>query len=189
MNLFEFCEKFNISLRKARLMQKADVLRLDENTSEIATRIRDLLAKGQPLTAEQLCALVEEPSLVLDLGRYSGRAQAQLDALGNVKAEIAPKQVVAYISDAARGDREAVSVLVDWLKSVIPARPVSHSYLAVRLLLGLAPSVRGFDVPRLPRALFECRKRAEFANWWQVSRNGTRSNTFYAQPAKKEFDL
>ena len=58
MNLFEFTEKFKISLRKARAMEKAGVLRLDENTNERATEIRLLLSKGQPLTAAQLCELV-----------------------------------------------------------------------------------------------------------------------------------
>lgn len=191
MNIFEFCDRFGISLRKAREMVKADVLRIDETTSEIGAEIRHLLTRGQPLTAAQLCAMIEEPGLVLDLGRYAGKAQEQIDALGNAKQEAAPKHVAAYISEAARGDREAVGILIEWAQSVIPARPVSHSFLAVRLLLGLAPSVRGFDVPRIPRALLECRKRGEFADWFEVSYSGTRAKTFYRRPAKKpvKFDL
>lgn len=192
MNLFEFCEKFKISLSKARAMLKADVLRLDENTSELAQEVRHLISRGQPLTAAHLCAMIEEPGLVLDLGRYAGKAQEQLDALGNAKAGAAPKQVAAYISEAARGDREAVAVLVEWLKDIIPAKPVAHSFIAVRLLLGLAPSVRKFDVPRIPRALHECRKSEAFADWFEVSYSGTRARTFYRKPAKKpvvNFDL
>ena len=192
MNLFEFTEKFKISLRKARAMEKAGVLRLDENTNERATEIRLLLSKGQPLTAAQLCELVEDPALVLDLGRYAARAREQIDALGNVKAETAPKEIAAYISEAARGDQEAVSVLLNWLFEIIPAKRVGHSFIAVRLLLGLAPSVRKFDVPRIPRALLECRRRQEFADWFEVSYSGTRAKTFYRRPAKKPvatFDL
>lgn len=192
MNLFEFTEKFKISLRKARAMEKAGVLRLDENTNERATEIRLLLSKGQPLTAAQLCELVEDPALMLDLGRYAARAREQVDALGNVKAETAPKEIAAYISEAARGDQEAVSVLLNWLFEIIPAKRVGHSFIAVRLLLGLAPSMRKFDVPRIPRALLECRRRQEFAEWWTVETRGTRSQTFYKRPAKKPlatFDL
>lgn len=192
MNIFEFCERFHISLAKARKMNKAGVLRLDENTNERATEIRLLLSKGQPLTAAHLCAMIEEPGLVLDLGRYAGKAQEQLDVLGNAKAGAAPKQVAAYISEAARGDREAVAVLVEWLKDIIPAKPVAHSFIAVRLLLGLAPSVRKFDVPRIPRALHECRKCEDFADWFELSYSGTRAKTFYRRPAKKPvatFDL
>lgn len=192
MNLFEFAEKFSISLSKARAMQKADVLRLDETTSEEAAEIRTLLIKGQSLTAALLCWLVDNPAQVWELGKYSGKAQEQLDALGNAKAGAAPKQVAAYISEAARGDREAVAVLVDWLKEVIPAKPVAHSFIAVRLLLGLAPSVRKFDVPRIPRALLQCRQCEDFAGWWTVHTHGTRSQTFYKRPVKKplvNFDL
>jgi hypothetical protein len=192
VNIFEFCERFHISLAKARKMNKAGVLRLDENTSEAITEIRHALSRGQPLTAAQLVELVESPSAVLDLGRYAARAQDELDALGDARAQAAPKQVAAYISEAARGDREAVAVLVEWLKDIIPAKPVTHSFIAVRLLLGLAPSVRKFDVPRIPRALHECRKSEAFADWFEVSYSGTRARTFYRKPAKKpvvNFDL
>lgn len=192
MNLFEFAEKFNISLSKARAMQKADVLRLDETTSEEAAEIRALLIKGQTLTAALLCWLVENPAQVWELGKYSGKAQEQLATLGNAKAQAAPKEIAANISDAARGDSEAIALLVSWLKEIIPAREVPHSFIAVRLLLGLAPGVRKFDVPRIPRALLECRRRQEFAEWWTVETRGTRSQTFYKRPVKKPlatFDL
>jgi hypothetical protein len=192
MNFHEFCDRFHISQRKARLMLKADVLRLDETTSEIAIRIRGLLAKGQPLTAAQLCALVESPGMLLDLGRYAGAAQEQVEALGDAKAEAAPKHVVAYIGDAVKKDPQTVVILIDWLKSIIPARPIPHNYIAVRLLLGLTPNVREFDVPRVPRALRECRRHADFAGWWCVDRQSGRTKTYYSQPAKKpvaEFDL
>lgn len=173
-------------------MLKADVLRLDENTSELAQELRHLISRGQPLTAAHLCAMIEEPGLVLDLGRYAGKAQEQLDALGNAKGQAAPKHVAAYISDAARGDAEALGVLSDWLREVIPARPVDHCYIAVRLLLGLAPNARKFDIPRIPRALLNIRKRPDFAAWFEVSYSGTRAKTFYRRPAKKPvatFDL
>lgn len=191
MNIFEFCERFHISLAKARKMNKAGVLRLDENTSEAITEIRHALSRGQPLTAAQLVELVESPSAVLDLGRYASRAQDELDALGDAKAQAAPKLVAAYVTDAAKGDPEAVGVLLDWLKRILPAQPVSHSFIAVRLLLGLAPNIRQFDVPRIPRALLNCRRHDAFAGWFEVSYSGTRAKTFYRRPAKKpvKFDL
>lgn len=188
---YEFAEKFGISLKKVRAMIKANDWPREQESPEFDA-IRHLLNKGQPLPAAHLCAMIEEPGLVLDLGRYAGKAQEQLDALGNARAGAAPKQVAAYISEAARGDREAVAVLVEWLKEIIPAKPVAHSFIAVRLLLGLAPSVRKFDVPRIPRALHECRKSEEFADWFEVSYSGTRARTFYRKPAKKpvvDFDL
>lgn len=189
MNLFDFCERFHISMAKARKMEKAGVLRLDENTSESLTAIRHALTKGQPLTAAQLVELVESPSAVIDLGRYASRAQDELDALGDAKGETAPKHVVAYVTDAAKGEPEAVGVLLDWLKAILPAKPVSHSYIAVRLLLGLAPSIRKFDVPRIPRALLNCRRHDAFAGWWRIEKRAGRNATIYQRPAKKAFDL
>lgn len=185
MNIFEFCERFHISLAKARKMNKAGVLRLDENTSDAITEIRHSLSRGQPLTAAQLVELVESPSAVLDLGRYASRAQDELDALGDARAQAAPKLVAAYVTDAAKGDPEAVGVLLDWLKRILPAQPVSHSFIAVRLLLGLAPNIRQFDVPRIPRALLNCRRHDAFAGWWRVENRKSRNVTIYQRPDKK----
>lgn len=185
MNIFEFCERFHISLAKARKMNKAGVLRLDENTSEAITEIRHSLSRGQPLTAAQLVELVENPSAVLDLGRYASRAQDELDALGDARAQAAPKLVAAYVTDAAKGDPEAVGVLLDWLKRILPAQPVSHSFIAVRLLLGLAPNIRQYDVPRIPRALLNCRRHDAFAGWWRVENRKSRNVTIYQRPDKK----
>lgn len=189
MNIFEFCERFHISLAKARKMDKAGVLRLDENTSEAITEIRHALSRGQALTAAQLVELVENPGAVLDLGRYASRARDELDALGDARNEAAPKLVAAYVTDAAKGDPEAVGVLLDWLKTILPARPVSHSFIAVRLLLGLAPNIRQFDVPRIPRALLNVRRHDAFAGWWRVEKQKSRNVTIYSRPAKKSFDL
>lgn len=188
MNILEFCETFRISLAKARRMDKAGVLRLDENTSEIETSIRHALTRGQPLSAFQLCALVENPGLLLSLGRYAGRAETLLAELGDVQAESAPREVAASILHAARGDDKAVSVLVDWIKRIIPARgSVSHSYIATRLLLGVPENLRKFEVPRLPRAIFYCRKGEALQGWFTVHEQGKRTFTLYHRP--KGFDL
>lgn len=189
MNIFDFCERFHISLAKARKMDKMGVLRLDENTNEHAAEIHHWLSRGQKLTAAQLCALVEEPSLLLDLGRYAGRAEQQIDALGNVKSQAAPKTVSAFVTDAAKNDAEAVDVLVGWLRDIIPSKPVGHSYIAVRLLLGLAPNIRHYDVPRIPRALLNCRQRPDFEKWWRVDRQKSRNVTLYQRPKLDALDL
>lgn len=189
MNIFEFCERFHISHAKAKKMNKAGALRLDENTREETAEIRHILSRGQPLTAAHLVELVDNPGSLLDLGRYAPAAQREIDALGNVRAEIAPKLVAAYITDAAKNEPEAVDALLGWLRGVIPAKPVGHSFLAVRLLLGLAPNIRQYDVPRIPRALLNCRLREEFAGWWRVEKQKSRNVTVYQRPAKIALDL
>jgi hypothetical protein len=186
MNIFEYAEKYSISLKKARQQVKDGVLRLDETIDPQAVEIQDWLSQGQKLTAAQLCVLIESPGIILDLGRYAPRAEEQIAALGNAKGEAAPKMVAAYITDAAHNDAEAVRVLVDWIKQILPVKPVSHNYIAVRLLLGLAANVRQYDVPRIPRALLNCRKLEEFASWWSVENRKSRSVTIYQRPTKKD---
>lgn len=185
MNLIEFCETFKVSLPKARKMKKAGVLRLDETLSEQVTAIRHTMARGQPLTAMQLCHLIEHPKDLLDLGSHASRAQEQLREMGNAKLEAAPKHIAAHISDAARSNKQAASLLASWIKQVIPRDPVTHSYLAVRLLLGLPENVRKFDVGRIPRAMMEVRKLEEFSGWFEVHVQGKKTFTIYKRPSKK----
>lgn len=189
MNIFEFCEEFHISQAKARKMDKRGVLRLDESTRKETAEIRHILSRGQALTAAHLVELVDNPSTLLDLGRYATRAQEELNALGNVRGEIAPKPVAACVTDAAKNDPESVDMLIGWLRDTLPAVPVNHSYIAVRLLLGLAPNIRQYDVPRIPRALLNCRLREEFAGWFRIEKRGSRNVTIYQRPGKKDFNL
>jgi hypothetical protein len=189
VNIFEICEKFQISLAKARRMEKANVLRLDENTPDEIQEIRHLLMRGQPLSAAHLVALVENPGWTLDLGRYADKAQALVASLGNALDERAPLSVTAYIADAAGSDDAAQLAVINWMKRIIPAKPVPHNFVAVRLLLGVSLIDRKNDAPRIPRVLLNCRKRPEFAGWWQLIENGKRNSTIYCAPGKKPFDL
>lgn len=188
MNLYEFCEKFRISLRKARKMDKAGVLRLDFDESEHGAEIRLQLRKGQPLTVAHLLYVVEQPAIMSELWPYDDKAKNQLAALGNVDDEAAPREVAAYIAEAARGDDEAIGILVRWMKEKIPAEPVAHYWVATRLLMGLPANIRGYDVPRIRRALLNCRKSPDFRGWWRVEPIRSRRVTFYQRP-EKLFDL
>lgn len=189
MNLLEFCEKYKISLAKGRKMFRDNRLRLDENTSENVLLMIAALRNGDNLSALQLCELAESASLVLELGRYAEKAQDQLDAIGQAKGEAAPLDIVAHIGEAARSDPAALETLVSWLQSVIPAKPVPHSYVAARLLLGLPANVRKFDANRISRALMKCRECASFEGWHYAKVINGRNVTFYQRPGKKPFDL
>jgi hypothetical protein len=188
MNIYEFCEKFRISLRKARKMDKAGVLRLDSGESEHGAEIRQQLRKGQPLTVAHFLYIIEEPTILSELCPYDEKAKNQLAALGDVNDEAAPREVAAYITDAARGDDEAIGILVGWLKGKIPAEAVTHHWVAIRLLMGLAANIRGYDVPRIQRALLNCRKSPDFTGWWRVETIRSRQVTFY-QRSEIAFDL
>lgn len=189
MNLFEFCEKYHISLAKARKMQKANVLRLDRDEDGRAAQIRFYLGRGQHLTLGQMSILLEEPSLLLDLGRHEDKAEEQLAEVGDVRGEAAPREVAAHCWGAATGkEPEAVAILVDWLRSILPAHPVSHYWVGLRLLWGTPANIRHYEVPRVPLALLQCRKHPDFAGWWHTVENRSRTQTLYHRP-EKPFDL
>jgi len=182
MNIHEFSERYKISMAKSRLILKENPHWFDGSASTKGIEIKAWLANGQPLTAMQLCELIENPGFMLELGKHAHKAQEALERLGNVQGEIAPKMVAACITDAASKDPDALRAIIDWLKSVIPSEPVGHAYLATRLLLGLAPNVRQFDAPRLQRVFLNCRLDPSFANWFFVKKNFSKSITFYKKP-------
>jgi len=187
MNILEYCERYKISIPKARRQLKDGVLRLDECFSETLLEIRYYLSKGQRLPAAHIAYLIDNPKQIADLGNHAAKAQEQIEDVGNARQEAAPADVAAYIADAAKGDKEAVSILIDWLQSVIPDEPVGHSYLAVRLLLGVPENIRKFDVPRIVYAFMHCRKVESFSPWWRLETVGSRNVTIYQKP--KGFDL
>jgi len=182
MNIFEVAEKHKLSLKKLRAMDKDGLLRLDESASA-ADPIRATLIKGNPLPVAQLVQLIEEPALLLDLGKYAKEAETQVAALGKPANEVAPKPVAAAVTDAAKNDPEAVALLVAWLKETIPARPVGHAYIATRLLLGIPASIRKYEAPRIGRALLNCRNHPTFAGWWTVKPGVSQNSTVYQKLA------
>lgn len=184
MNIYEVAERHKLSLKKLRAMDKDGLLRLDESASA-SDPIRATLIKGNPLPVPQLVQLIEEPSLLMDLGKYARAAETQVAALAKPENGIAPKPVAAAVTDAAKNDPEAVAILVDWLKKVIPASPVGHAYVATRLLLGIPASIRKYEAPRIGRALLNCRNHPAFVGWWRVDKCGP---TIYRRP-ETVFDL
>lgn len=182
--IHDFCEAFHISLSKARKMEKAGWLRLADSNS-FTDPIRASLANGDRLTAAQLVQLIEAPSGLLELGKYAGRAELELAAL--CKPQVAPRDVVANIMEAAKGEPDALQIMVDWLKSIIDEKPASHAFVAVRLLLGIPEGIRKYEGPRIPRALLNARNHPDFAGWWHVEQGPKNRNVTVYQ--KKVLDL
>lgn len=178
MNIYEIAEKHKISLKKLRALDKDKLLRLDESANA-ADPIRATLINGDPLPVWQLVQLIEEPSLLLELGKYAAEAGSQVDALGKPQNEVAPKPVAAALTDTAKNDPEAVALMVDWLKQVIPTRAVGHAYLATRLLLGIPLTLRKSEAPRIGRALLNCRNHPSMVGWWTVKPGASQNSTIY----------
>lgn len=186
MNVFEFCERYHISLAKGRKIAKENpVLRFDDTASAFDA-IRASIANGDKLTAPQLIELIENPGGLLELGKYAARAEQELAALGDPARQAAPMEVAANIMGAAKGDPEAVQILVDWLKQILPKDPVGHAFIATRLILGVPANIREYEGPRIPRALLNVRKHEGFKDWWHVEPGVSRNRTVYQN---KGFDL
>lgn len=185
MNVFEFSEKYKLSLAKTRRIKKDYPQIFDEADSRFDP-MRSTLAKGNRLTAPQLVQLVEHPGNLLELGKYATTAEREVAALGDAKGQAAPKLVVANLMEAAKGEPEAVQILVDWMREIIPPDPVEHAFIAVRILLGVPENIRRFEAPRIPRALLNARNHEDLAGWFRVETVASQKRTFYQ---KKGFDL
>lgn len=182
--IYDFCEVFHISLSKARKMDKGGWLRL-AGSNDALDPIRASLANGDHLTAAQLVELIEAPTGLAELGKYAAKAEREIAVLG--KPEAAPSVVVANIMEAAKGEPEAVQILVDWLKSIIGKAPIGHAFVAVRLLLGISEGIRKYEGPRIPRALLNARNHPSMAGWWRTELGPKNRNvTVYQKP---NFDL
>lgn len=178
MNVFEFCERYHITLAKGRKIAKENPHWFGEAGSAVDA-MRAYLAKGVGITTAQLVDLIENPSWMLSLGKYAEKAEVALGALHNPRAQVAPKIVVANIMEAAKGETEAVQILVDWMRSIIPAHPVSHGYIAARLLLGIPANIRKSEAPRIPRALLNAREHDDLKGWWRVDKGVSHNKTTY----------
>lgn len=183
--IFELCEEFHLSLAKVRRMEKRYPHWFKASTSQF-DEIRATLANGDALAVWQLVQLIENPGELLNLGKYAHKAERALAELGNPQAQVAPKDVAANLMEAAKNEPEAVQILVDWLKGMLPAEPVTHAFIATRLLLGVPESIRKYEGPRIPRALLNSRQSPSFAGYWRTVKELSRNVTYYQ---KLELDL
>jgi hypothetical protein len=191
MTLLEFCDEFRISHAKAKRMQKRGVLLLNDIGDLDLVKIRQTFRQSNDLRADILCALLESPSLVLQLGRYSGKAQDALDDIGDAIAGQAPREVALSLMDAANGDEAAIKSLCDWIKGALPkdGSPVGYHWLAVRLMLPLPANIRHHENERIRRALLRCRKSGALDGWFTYEHKSGRNVTIYARPKISLVDL
>ncbi|NJS14065.1 MAG: hypothetical protein HC788_04915 [Sphingopyxis sp.] len=184
LTLLEFCDTFRISHAKAKRMLKRGVLLVDETADPRGARIREVFLSRNPLGVIDLCDLLEEPELILQLGRFTDKASLQLESLGDARGSQAPRDVALSVMDAANGDADAITTLVGWIKGALPddGSPVGYHWLAVRLMLPIAQNVRQFQTVKIRRALGNCRKDPAFAGWWKYDGRKSRKVTIYAKP-------
>lgn len=194
MNIHDVATKSGVSIRALRKLEKLKIIAFDPDPDADehprAAEMRFLLMRNQQLSAALLVELLESPTAFFDLRKYEPRARAQIAALGDVQGSVAPIGVLAAISDAAGADASAAQTLADWLTEILPSEPVSHYWVAVRLLLPLAPIQREAVGKRISLALMHMRKLESFAgNWESVPGAAGRTVINYFQKRNFPLDL
>ena len=189
-DIYEISDKYNLSIRKLRKMEKAGILRTTESENPELSKILYNLRKGNKLNAIQCAALIDDTNLIFDLGKYDLAIRQQLGELGSASSEAAPSHIVMKIDMAAKDHPEQVEELEAWMKDAIPTgREVSHHYLAVRILLGAKASMRPYIAKWIPRAFLNVRNKDSFSNWYSLRKTRfSRNATFYFRP-KSGYDL
>lgn len=187
MNVFELSSKTNISIKSLRKLEKLKLLTLDPDPPSdehpSAPRMRFILMRQGQLSVPYLMTLLTKPDTLYDLRKYEPRARAQIAALGDYQATLAPKEVTAVIDRAAGADTDAALALAQWLGDVLPAEPVGHHWVAVRLLLPLPEFQREQAMPIINLALLHMRKLDTFRPYWEsVENKSGRKEIRYFQP-------
>lgn len=192
MNIYELAKRTRVPLKTLRKVDKVGALNVEKDFGPISELVFHM-STNQVFTVPMLMHMVDNPELIDDLGyvsaTYQRRAQAQFAALGDLSACLAPSAVTAEIRQAAKGDDDAALVIAEWLMSVLPPDPVSHYWVAVRLLKPLNEFMRGQYMPSIKLALLNVRKLPEFAGYWRSEKIGTRNTIKYFRPANSPFDL
>lgn len=187
MNIFDIQRKTNISLKNLRKLKKLkiDFGHLDSEPDMYmhAAKIRYILMRKSQLSVDQLLQLIEDPAIYGELKKYAAVGAAQVAQLGDFKAEAAGSHVTAEIDDAAAGDAQAALALARWLQGILPMYPVSHHWVAVRLLYPLNKFLREQSASRISLALMHMRKIEDFRPYWNSVENSQgRKSIKYSQP-------
>lgn len=179
MNIHELSRRTGVTLTKLRAIERLGALKVDAENAT-AQQIQFTLSRNPVLTLASALALLDDPSLIYDLGHYEKRARAQIDQLGNVKP--APRDAGAAIEGAAHGDEGSCAILAKWLASALPTEPVPYLWIAVRLLVALPETLRASLAGKVNIALAHVRKRADFEPYWSSATRSGKVTILYHKP-------
>ena len=169
MTIYEISQKFDVSLRTLKKLQKAGVLLADICSDKIE-HILDNLKRGNALSVSQLISLIEDKTLINSLSdTYKAKVNSQIMDLGDYRKDSAQIEVYAYLSECAQGDKEAAKIIVKWIKSILPFDDVVvHSWLAVRAVINIPEPSRQSAIAKIPWAFTNIRKLPEFTNCFKL---------------------
>lgn len=181
VSLREINRKTGVGMGTLRKLKSAGFLVKTEDENAMALSITKAIARGNPLSVVQLVALIEDPSIEYELFGYAARAKNAVDALGDVKSMGAGREITAYINAAADRDQEALEIIAEWVRSIVPARgEVSHAWVATRLVIN--SPLQADHLNRISLVMLNVRQAPSLKGWWRVANIGGRTQTFYMRP-------
>lgn len=147
--------KLKIPVHHLRKLAKEKLLTIVPTDDE-PEKMRAYLSRGQPLSVQQMIALLDDKSgkLMARLGTYQDKAQAQLDAIGDPSLDALPaEQSANYIYGCRMLDTHALPLAAEWLKRIIPAGGCSYHYVAIRMIWNCPEPRRKQSYFHLPRGM------------------------------------
>jgi hypothetical protein len=166
VDIYQFCETYRISVRKAKRMQADGVLALDVADRPLTREIRHYLGRSQPLTALMVAAVAGSEVTLKSLGNHQDKARKILKALDLTPA---PAEVAASVDGAIRNEPEALAILGAWVNATVKSRSVVyHQELGARLLLGMPEVLREREARKLVGAMGRLRQSGHIEGLWRV---------------------
>jgi hypothetical protein len=199
MDIYDINQKFDISLRKLRRMEKAGVLRTGKSqVPHHWQMVRSDIRKGK-MSARSVALAYRYPdelARIFEMNRSQRHIieqhiqQANLPSVVPSPVESTPA-ISTIICGAVTHDAYWMERFIGLLKLHVPAKSVEHLYIAVRILLMCqsANEIVGASA-YLTRAMLKARDCPTLDGWWHREATGEQKgyHIVYHKPAI-DFDL
>ena len=175
MNIFEIHTRFDISMKKLRRMQKEGVLNCSD-APDYWQRAKSDVRKGS-MSARSVALASKFPErleAMIDLTLAERKVVKRHFGLAQLPAEKLPlERLSTPVCGAAHGETRWMTRFIEEVQALIPDRPVSYLYLAVRLLLTCDTDFQmNLMTDDLLKAFTNARKEPSMRDWWHREPSG-----------------
>lgn len=186
-SIYELSEELRIPLRKLqKLHSLGHLAKVSFPERDTATKVIAQMKKGNPLTVEQIRALIlnrngELAAIPKEWAKPIGRMIVQLGDMSNsLQPDDFPHNL---IFDAANKDADGLARFSAWIASIIPEGGCSYQYVGVRAALNISDVQFPVVYPVLAKAIRNARKHENLAGMSSII---NRATVFHRE---KSFDL
>lgn len=174
LSLDELHARSKIGVRKLKWLHTNGFLVNVSFADDRLLKMHKYLSSRRPLSVEQLLALIREPKLIDSLPANHARARASVAEIGKPEQGALPAADWLHILGASMNEPSSLAVIVDWLRSVIPAGGCGYHWIAVRAMWNCPAEKFKQTYSRLPRALINARAHPSLAGWSNADTGTTR---------------